>query len=744
MSDGWVHYTVLYTRQKTKKSKTWHDGLLKVSTQDKRAVLFDDKNVKLDTIYVRANQVACGVDLESDHYLVTVEEQRVGGASNQNNSQQIQPVVAPPVTHQREDDRPLQKVVQSRYASSNPQVDGISKPKVAPRFPTAKRKRVFIPPRVVKQQKVEHSDTAHTSAALRTHMSGPTRGSGDVIRQQPPSFAQGQAAMMSLWTTPGSAAGGVVDRPCLLPGGRLVAVSVGSPEQKVEGVVAAEDNNSIAQMLGSLLSEALSRSVPHGEGCDVEREGATALSRSVPHGEGCDVEREGATVLAPQQLKPGADHQEGDAWREAEECSWVDPATHGRGDDDKVGFLQRVTEATSQNHLDAEGGEDVLLRWADAEESEAMLEPSTDAKESKGALLRRTGAIATEAKLQVTARESEAVVQSRLDFRDQEAMAERRKKNAERDTGLRGQGTAGESEAMFESWVNVEGSDHETVLQSRSNGGRNRATDEVEDAEIDKLFALVASTAPTVPPQAVPLVGRQGSWITQGKTQHVSQPDTQGKTQHVSQPDTHLTTQHVSQPDTQGKTQHVSQPDTQGKTQNVSQPAGETVQPAFDNDISFEIGGMDFFDDDSQDSRVCERASEHSPSHTCDKAGGSVRVSTELSPPTLARNLLSSQHESAANVAAAVARPASMQTTDMPSQKCGDDSRRKRSGIAAGNGHCDVLADIQRHDVACHDQQHDVACHDQQHDGRQTAKGGTLGHSSHVCCSAHAHVRPDA
>ncbi|XP_027514712.1 protein ZGRF1 isoform X3 [Corapipo altera] len=65
-------FTVLYTHQKTKKAKTWQDGVLRIRTGRNQATLFDDKGQCLESIFIKS-QVAAGDNLESDRYLITVE-----------------------------------------------------------------------------------------------------------------------------------------------------------------------------------------------------------------------------------------------------------------------------------------------------------------------------------------------------------------------------------------------------------------------------------------------------------------------------------------------------------------------------------------------------------------------------------------------------------------------------------------------------------------------------------------------
>ncbi|XP_077862912.1 uncharacterized protein LOC102801771 [Saccoglossus kowalevskii] len=70
-------FTILYTHQKTKKAKTWHDGILKVILQGNKSVLYDDNKCKLDSLYVKPDQVVIGEQLESERYLILIEEERI-------------------------------------------------------------------------------------------------------------------------------------------------------------------------------------------------------------------------------------------------------------------------------------------------------------------------------------------------------------------------------------------------------------------------------------------------------------------------------------------------------------------------------------------------------------------------------------------------------------------------------------------------------------------------------------------
>ncbi|KAM3936811.1 LOW QUALITY PROTEIN: 5'-3' DNA helicase ZGRF1 [Leptodactylus fuscus] len=66
-------FTVLYTHQKTKKAKVWQDGILKTSG-GQQAALYSDKGQQLDSVYLKTGLVGPGDELESDRYLITVEE----------------------------------------------------------------------------------------------------------------------------------------------------------------------------------------------------------------------------------------------------------------------------------------------------------------------------------------------------------------------------------------------------------------------------------------------------------------------------------------------------------------------------------------------------------------------------------------------------------------------------------------------------------------------------------------------
>ncbi|XP_020957325.1 protein ZGRF1 isoform X4 [Sus scrofa] len=73
-------FIVLYTHQKMKKSKVWQDGILKITHVGNKAILYDDKGQCLESLFLKCLEVKPGDDLESDRYLITVEEVKVAGS----------------------------------------------------------------------------------------------------------------------------------------------------------------------------------------------------------------------------------------------------------------------------------------------------------------------------------------------------------------------------------------------------------------------------------------------------------------------------------------------------------------------------------------------------------------------------------------------------------------------------------------------------------------------------------------
>ncbi|XP_036046879.1 protein ZGRF1 [Onychomys torridus] len=73
-------FIVLYTHQKMKKSKVWQDGVLKITSLGNKAILYDDKGACLESLFLKCLEVKPGDDLESERYLITVEEAKASGS----------------------------------------------------------------------------------------------------------------------------------------------------------------------------------------------------------------------------------------------------------------------------------------------------------------------------------------------------------------------------------------------------------------------------------------------------------------------------------------------------------------------------------------------------------------------------------------------------------------------------------------------------------------------------------------
>ncbi|XP_041364413.1 uncharacterized protein LOC121379827 [Gigantopelta aegis] len=129
-------YEVLYTHQKTKKAKVWQDGVLRVLAEGTKCVLLDEKNSRLDTVFVRSCDVKPGEQFESDRYLILVEQEKttpqLPRQPVQSHTSLVQECLNPPISTGRQN-------AVHRPSSGKCVVAGL------------KRKRSgFIPPRVVK------------------------------------------------------------------------------------------------------------------------------------------------------------------------------------------------------------------------------------------------------------------------------------------------------------------------------------------------------------------------------------------------------------------------------------------------------------------------------------------------------------------------------------------------------------------------------------------------------------------
>ncbi|KAG1576061.1 hypothetical protein G6F50_000527 [Rhizopus delemar] len=68
-----VHFTVLFTAQKTKKFKTWQDGTMKYYENNKKLVLTDEKGYNIDRKFYKGNVPSVGDEIEFDGHIVTIE-----------------------------------------------------------------------------------------------------------------------------------------------------------------------------------------------------------------------------------------------------------------------------------------------------------------------------------------------------------------------------------------------------------------------------------------------------------------------------------------------------------------------------------------------------------------------------------------------------------------------------------------------------------------------------------------------
>ncbi|KAG0078634.1 hypothetical protein BGZ90_004757 [Linnemannia elongata] len=90
-------FTCLYTSQKQKKAKTWHDGHLKYFHNNSKVVLYDEKYNALDSKFHRGTALAVGDDMDMEKHLVTVEDLTVEYATNSGDpGTSTKPVAATP------------------------------------------------------------------------------------------------------------------------------------------------------------------------------------------------------------------------------------------------------------------------------------------------------------------------------------------------------------------------------------------------------------------------------------------------------------------------------------------------------------------------------------------------------------------------------------------------------------------------------------------------------------------------
>ncbi|KAI9590833.1 hypothetical protein BDF19DRAFT_175416 [Syncephalis fuscata] len=66
-------YTVLFTHQKNKKTKTWQDGYITVCLQTSKVVLYDNAKTRLGSLFLRGQAIEIGEQYEMDRYLIQIE-----------------------------------------------------------------------------------------------------------------------------------------------------------------------------------------------------------------------------------------------------------------------------------------------------------------------------------------------------------------------------------------------------------------------------------------------------------------------------------------------------------------------------------------------------------------------------------------------------------------------------------------------------------------------------------------------
>nr|XP_054773282.1 protein ZGRF1-like [Lytechinus pictus] len=142
-------YIVLYTHQKRKKAKVWQDGVLKISDQGTKAVLIGEGNKRLDQVHIKVNQAAVGEELESEKYLITIEE--IASSDTQKSE---------PVSHD--------------LAMAKKPDHALVTPAQVPRRQPLKRKRTgFVPPRQVNKRPSPEKDDPQQMQGTR-NLSGST------------------------------------------------------------------------------------------------------------------------------------------------------------------------------------------------------------------------------------------------------------------------------------------------------------------------------------------------------------------------------------------------------------------------------------------------------------------------------------------------------------------------------------------------------------------------------------------
>ncbi|KAJ2801164.1 hypothetical protein H4R21_002889, partial [Coemansia helicoidea] len=93
--DVLVEYTALYTTQKTKKAKTWSDGMVVFSAGDRRLTLKDEGGATLTTTHIAGSvSVAAGCEIDSGRFLIQIEREKGDGTGAEPESSGAPPPAA--------------------------------------------------------------------------------------------------------------------------------------------------------------------------------------------------------------------------------------------------------------------------------------------------------------------------------------------------------------------------------------------------------------------------------------------------------------------------------------------------------------------------------------------------------------------------------------------------------------------------------------------------------------------------
>ncbi|CAD5116229.1 DgyrCDS5141 [Dimorphilus gyrociliatus] len=67
-------FTILYTHQKLKKSKTWKDGFLKTTINSTKVAILSESRDLIDSFHYRFDKIYSGAEIESDQLLIQIQD----------------------------------------------------------------------------------------------------------------------------------------------------------------------------------------------------------------------------------------------------------------------------------------------------------------------------------------------------------------------------------------------------------------------------------------------------------------------------------------------------------------------------------------------------------------------------------------------------------------------------------------------------------------------------------------------